>query len=223
MPAICGISRDVVGDIELTLDHCELVGRAPVRPRHTVVRSGPRRRGNGNAGRDRDKSQWAGQVIGLIADVGGEAQPLAAIIQVEHGIAELVLLPIDGRAAVGVAAVEPNAELLVVAKAPRDIDLRAEHRFRLVGRRQLRDRKVGSLLGDQVDASADRAGGRHPVQQGARAFQDFDAFSEIGGHGIVRRQAIEAVQRNIAVAVEETADEVDVLAEAAAGTRYKPH
>ena len=65
-----------------------------------------------------------GQIIRLVANVGGNAHALAAIVHIQHGVAEFVGLIVKSRAAAAIAAVEPYAEFLALAEPPGDIDVK---------------------------------------------------------------------------------------------------
>lgn len=122
---------------------------------------------------------------------------------------------VDGRVARALERVGAQSPFLLLAKAPRDVELRAELAVIDVRQRHAVERLGAGALGHQVDRAAHRARGRHAVEQRIRAAQHFDALHADQRAGVARRDAVEAVERHVVVEQREAADVELVAARAA--------
>ncbi|MNX70361.1 hypothetical protein D3C86_1016080 [compost metagenome] len=158
------------------------------------------------------------EIVGvLVLGVGVQrpAQRRCAVVQGHRAQALLLPAVVDGRVAVAVDAVEPDAPFLVCAPAAAHVELAAELCLALVRGGQAGQGFVACALGHHVDAAADAAAGADAVHQRARSLQDFHAFDDGRVHPAGRGQAIQAIQADVAAGHHKASD-LEVFAEAAA-------
>ncbi|MNT14687.1 hypothetical protein D3C72_1497020 [compost metagenome] len=89
--------------------------------------------------------------------------------------------------------------MVVFAKAPTHIQVRAEIGLAHVGGGQAGERNVCRALGDHIDAAADAAARAHAVGQGTRAFEHFNTLDHLQRNAGGRRQAEQTVHADVAV------------------------
>lgn len=119
-------------------------------------------------------------------------------------------LPVQGRATAGFDGIDANAERVVCAESPSQVQVRTQVRVRGEAGGQARQRRGARALGHQVDRGPDRALRRHAIQQRARALEDFHAFEEFRRDAVVRHQSEQAVPGEVFAAQVETAH-VEIL------------
>ena len=162
--------------------------------------------GNLNAGNRRVAAGGSRHVVVLIDHVGRHAQLLAAIVETQREGAVPDPLAVDRRVAIGEGAVDANAVFLVVAEATAHIGQCAERGVREVVDRHARQGIVLGPLGDDIDVAADAALRRHAVEEGSRSFQQLDALGRRRIDAKIRHQAVEPVDRDVAIVDPEAAD-----------------
>ena len=136
----------------------------------------------------------------FLAVIGVNRQPDALFAEIERQRVQAPHFPllVERGPAAAINAVVANAELIVVAAASPDVDMRAELRTGCVIRADAGDRRVAGMFGDEIDRAADRAERRHAVEQRARPLEHFDALQEFGRHMAVGRETIHAIERELA-------------------------
>ncbi|CDF94554.1 hypothetical protein BN844_0523 [Pseudomonas sp. SHC52] len=141
-----------------------------------------------------------------VADVRGDTQPLTTKIQANHRHFAVHALVIPLGIAGLFHAVEADAELVVLAKAPAHVHGTAELVVGRVAAGERGDGLVGGALGHHVDPAPDAAPRRNTVDELARSLEDVDALGHFHVDRIGRQDAIEAVIGHIAVEQAETAN-----------------
>ncbi len=212
-----GVGREVFRDVDFRPDRPEQF-LAPVEPpglAEIVAELG--HAGNGHAQRHRRHCHQPSDILVLVAEIGRQTHPLAAEIQAEQGETQLVGVPVDGRLARPIHAVETHTELLLLAEPPADIDMATELGIGSIVGRRLGQRLIGRPLGDQVDRSSDRPARCHAGQHGARPLQDFDPLRQFGGHGYPRQNSVQPTEGIVAAAHPESSDRQVVATSGAAG------
>ncbi|MNQ57478.1 hypothetical protein D3C85_716360 [compost metagenome] len=134
----------------------------------------------------------------LVAQIGGEAQTLAAIIQAQADQRRTLVFIIDGGIALALQQVEPRTQPVVFAETLAEIEVPADAGVAAVIEGDAAGRRVAGTFRLHVDAATDAAAaGRHPVDKGVRPFEQLDPFQGFGGDDLARQDAIQAVEGNI--------------------------
>ncbi|MNS20296.1 hypothetical protein D3C72_520300 [compost metagenome] len=120
------------------------------------------------------------------------------------------MLIIDGGIATLQVAVETHAELVLRTEAPAQIQMPTDLRIRGIGAGEPGQVFIQRTLGHDVDHAADAAVRRDAVHQRTRPLEHFNALGVVGEHPIIRRDTVDAVERQltkVAFANREATDE----------------
>ncbi|MNM60720.1 hypothetical protein D3C81_720100 [compost metagenome] len=156
-----------------------------------------------------------------MAEIRRQPQSLTAKVQAQHGHLTLDALMVPLSVTALLDAVEAQAELVLVAEPTANVYRPPYLTVRHVAAGELSERLVSRALGHHVDAAADTASRRDPVDQLAGAFDDVDAVGHFHVDRVGRQYAVQTVVGNVAVKQAETAD--GELLEASASRVGRPY
>ena len=120
------IRRDLVADVDLAAQDRALVLAVDIGPVGVDQRTAAGRARNRHVGRQADAARLAVDVVVGAVEVGRQPRAVQAPVEAQRAHLQLLVLVVDRARAVAVDAVEAQAEFLLRAKAPADIDMAAE-------------------------------------------------------------------------------------------------
>ena len=193
-----GEEGDVVRHVVLGAQQQRLVGDLRPLPGLAEVEAGIGCGRHGDARGDEQRTGRRPELLVLGDEIQRAPEAIAAIVEGERADEDASRLLVERRVAAEIGAVGADAELAVVAIAPADIEVSAALQIGGVVCREARQVDIARPLRDHVDGATDAAGGRHAVKERRRAFQDFDALDVVREQPIVRRDAVDAVEGDLA-------------------------